>query len=57
MASDAASRMFLQNAITAQNATALTTALAAPQSLGNVFGYFTFDTRPITAWAVSFKSK
>jgi len=53
MASDAASKMFLQQAITAQNATALTTALAAPQSLGNGFGFFQYDVRPITAWAVS----
>lgn len=56
-ASDAASKMFLQQAITAQNATALTTALSAPQSLGNVFGYFTYDVRPITAWAVSLMLK
>lgn len=53
MASDMASRSFLQNAISAGNSTAITTAAAAPQSLGNVFGFFRYDVRPITAWAVS----
>lgn len=52
-ASDMASKTFLQAAITSQNTTAITTALQAPQSLGNVFGYFRYDVRPITAWAVS----
>lgn len=51
-ASDAAARTFLQTAISANNATAVSMAARAPQTLGNVFGMFTYDVRPITAWAV-----
>jgi len=53
MASDMAARSFLQTAINTQNTTAISTAALAPQSLGNVFGFFRYDVRPITAWAVS----
>lgn len=54
-ASQAAGQQFLcANAgatAATQNAGALTTASAAPSAIGNVFGLYTYDVNPITAWA------